>query len=283
MKDKIFQTASFISAAISLLLLVAIFFYLLSESLPAIKHFGLFDFISSTEWVEKEGEEHYGAGAFIIGTFLTATLALIISIPFSSSLTLLITEYWAETRAASFLNSLLLLCVNIPTIIWGIWGYFSLRPVFESLGIGSSGTGILTTSVALAIMITPTASLLSVSFASKIDRRLRETAYSLGATRFDIIRKISFPLARKSYLISYLFAFGKALGETLIVVMLIGNTNQIPQKITDTGSSLSSIILNQFESAGDLKFSSLVALGFILFISTALVNFTARYIRRVKV
>ena len=140
------------------------------------------------------------------------------------------------------------------------------------LHISPQGSGVLTASLVLAIMIVPYAASLSAEFIKMVPGNLKESAYSLGATRAEVIRKVVFPVAGSGIFSSYVLAIGRALGETMTVTMLIGNTNDIPDSITSTGNSMASIIANQFGEATDLRLSSLIAIGLVLFLITAIIN-----------
>ena len=153
-----------------------------------------------------------------------------------------------------------------------------------ALNISPQGSGILTASLVLAIMIIPYAASLSAEFIKMVPNDLKEGAYSLGATRAEVVRKIIFPVAGSGIFSSYILAIGRALGETMTVTMLIGNTNNIPNSITSTGNSMASIIANQFGEADDLRLSSLIAIGLVLFLITALINMIGKImIKRARI
>ena len=157
-------------------------------------------------------------------------------------------------------------------------GFYTLRPLMVEWGINSQGFGILTSSIVLAIMIIPYASSLSGEFIAMVPNELKEAAYSLGATRYDVIRTVTFPAAGSGIFASYILALGRALGETMAVTMLIGNTNNVPLSLGDTGNTMASIIANQFGEADGIKLSSLIAIGLLLFLITAIINMIAKLI-----
>jgi phosphate transport system permease protein len=133
-------------------------------------------------------------------------------------------------------------------------------------------------------MIVPYAASLSSEFIKMVPNDLKEGAYSLGATRAEVIRKVIFPVAGSGVFSAYILAIGRALGETMTVTMLIGNTNNIPDSITSTGNSMASIIANQFGEASDLRFSSLIAIGLVLFLITAIINMVGKLmIKRARI
>lgn len=276
MKDKIFKCLLFAAAGLILLLTAGIIYALVSQSLGAFGRFGFFEFITSSDWDPKEGHENYGALSFIAGTTMTSVLALLFCIPFSFPVALFSGEYFKGKKIASAVSSVVNLLAGIPSIVYGLWGFYTLRPLMISSGLSGQGFGILTASFVLAIMIIPYASSLCSEFIRMVPNELKEGAYSLGATQFEVISKISFPIAGSGILSAYILALGRALGETMAVTMLIGNTNNIPKGITDTGNTMASIIANQFGEADGLKLSSLIAIGLLLFLITAIINSIAK-------
>ncbi|MEE0894563.1 MAG: phosphate ABC transporter permease subunit PstC [Bacteroidales bacterium] len=272
MSDKIFKTILFLMALMIPLICGGIVYALVTDAYQAFEHFGFFKFLTSSEWSYTEGNEQYGAMPFITGTLMTTLLALLFCIPFSLPVALFTGEYFKGTKIASILSTIVDLLAGIPSIIYGLWGFFTLRPIIMALNISPQGSSILTASLVLAIMIVPYAVSLSAEFIKMVPNDLKESAYSLGSTRAEVVRKVIFPVAGSGIFSSYILAIGRALGETMTVTMLIGNTNAIPDSITSTGNSMASIIANQFGEADGLRLSSLIAIGLILFLITATIN-----------
>lgn len=272
MSDKLYKVILFIAASIIPVVCGGVVYALVTDAYEAFEHFGFFNFLSSSEWDYTEGAERYGALPFITGTLMTTMLALLFCIPFSLPVALFVGEYFKGKKIAAVLGTVTDLLAGIPSIIYGLWGFYTLRPIIMYLGISQQGSGILTASLVLAIMIVPYVASLSAEFIKMVPNELKESAYSLGATRAEVIRKVVFPVAGSSIFSSYVLAVGRALGETMTVTMLIGNTNSIPTSITSTGNSMASIIANQFGEADDLRLSSLIAIGLILFLITAIIN-----------
>lgn len=272
MSDKIFKTILFLMASMIPLICGGIVYALVTDAYQAFEHFGFFKFLISSEWSYTEGNEQYGAMPFITGTLMTTLLALLFCIPFSLPVALFTGEYFKGTKIASILSTIVDLLAGIPSIIYGLWGFFTLRPIIMALNISPQGSSILTASLVLAIMIVPYAASLSAEFIKMVPNDLKESAYSLGSTRAEVVRKVIFPVAGSGIFSSYILAIGRALGETMTVTMLIGNTNAIPDSITSTGNSMASIIANQFGEADGLRLSSLIAIGLILFLITATIN-----------
>jgi phosphate transport system permease protein len=279
MSDKVTKTLLFSASLIVLIVAAGIVFSLIGGSVPAFKEFGI-RFIFSNVWDPTDGRENYGALPFIAGTLITSILALVICIPLAFSTSLFIAEYFKNTRVSNILSSLVDLLAGIPSIVYGLWGFYTLRPLIVSLGLSDQGFGIFTSSLILAIMIIPYATSLSTEIIAMVPAELKEAAYSLGATRMEVIFNVILPNAQSGIIASYILALGRALGETMAVTMLIGNSNIVPSGLFDTGNTMASIIANQFGEASGLKLSALIAIGLILFAITGIVNAIGKYFIR---
>jgi len=284
MNDRLYKIVLFAVACIIPIICGGVIYALVTDAYEAFDHFGFFNFLTSSEWSYTEGSEKYGALPFITGTLMTTFLALLFCIPFSMPVALFVGEYFKGTRVAAILGTVTDLLAGIPSVIYGLWGFYTLRPVIMAFHISPQGSGVLTASLVLAIMIVPYAVSLSAEFIKMVPNELKESAYSLGATRAEVVGKVIFPVAGSGVFSSYVLAIGRALGETMTVTMLIGNTNNIPDSITSTGNSMASIIANQFGEADDLRLSSLIAIGLILFLITAAINMIGKImIKRARI
>ena len=284
MNDKIYNLLLLLAALVVPLVCGGIVYALITDATEAFNHFGFLNFLTSSEWSYTEGSETYGALPFVVGTLLTTLLALLFCIPFSLPVALFVGEYFRGTKLAAVLSTVTDLLAGIPSIIYGLWGFYTLRPVIMALDISPQGSGVLTASLVLAIMIIPYAASLSAEFIKMVPNDLKEGAYSLGATRAEVIRHIVFPFAGSGIFSAYILAIGRALGETMTVTMLIGNTNNIPGSLTATGNSMASIIANQFGEADGLRLSSLIAIGLLLFLITAFINMVGKImIKRARI
>ncbi|MDR0830449.1 MAG: phosphate ABC transporter permease subunit PstC [Prevotellaceae bacterium] len=279
MKDKIFKSLLFFAAISILLLTAGIIYGLVNQSIGAFSEFGFFGFIGSSEWDAVNNK--FGALPFIVGTLITSLLAVLFCIPFSLSVALFNGEYFKGTKTAVVVGSVVDLLAGIPSIVFGLWGFYSLRPLLIEWGVNAQGFSVLLSAIVLAIMIIPYASSLSAEFISMTPNDLKEAAYSLGSTQLEVVRRVSLPVSFSGIFAAYILALGRALGETMAVTMLIGNTNNIPHSIADTGNTMASIIANQFGEADGLKLSSLMAIGLLLFLITAIINFLAKYILKI--
>lgn len=280
MRDFIFKRLLFLCSLLVLFICGGMVYSLVSGAIPAFSQFGFFHFLATSEWDPTQGNEQYGALAFITGTVMTSFLALLFCIPFSLPVALFTGEYFRGTRAATVIGSVIDLLAGIPSIVYGLWGFYTLRPILIDLHLSAQGFGILTSAIVLAIMIIPYAASLSSEFISMVPRELKESAYSLGGTRLDVIRTVIFPVSGSGIFASYILALGRALGETMAVTMLIGNTNNLPTSLTSTGNTMASIIANQFGEADGIKLSSLIAIGLLLFGITALINLIGKMIMK---
>ena len=275
--DSIFRLVLFSAALLILVICSGIILALVSGSFDAFREYGFFRFIVSDKWNVSNGSElEYGALPFITGTLYTSLLAIAICIPFALSVALFTGEYFRNTTMAKILGNGINMLACVPSVVYGLWGFYTLRPLMINLNISSQGLGIFTSSVVLAVMVIPYAASLSSQYIQLVPDELKECAYSLNATRLEVIKTVILPYSRSGIVSSFMLALGRALGETMAVTMLIGNTNNIPVALSDTGNTMASIIANQFGEADGIKLSSLMAIGLILFIITMIINFIGR-------
>jgi phosphate transport system permease protein len=278
--EKIVKNLLKASSVIILLIFAGMAYSMIKGAIPAFKEFGFFGFIFSSDWNPTEGKESYGALAFVAGTVITSLLALVICFPLAFSTSLFIAEYYRKTRIATILSTLVDLLAGVPSIVYGLWGFYTIRPLIAELGYSGQGYGIFTSGLILAIMIIPYATSISNEIISMVPTELKEAAYSLGATRMEVIFSVILPNARSGLVAGYILALGRALGETMAVTMLIGNANIIPTGLFSPGNTMASVIANQFGEADGLKLSSLIAIGLLLFAVTAIVNAIGKVIIR---
>lgn len=275
-----FRRLLYFAGAGVVLLLFAIFVSLFITSAPAIKEHG-FSFLVKTVWNPVTGE--FGSLPFLAGTLLTSVLALLISLAFSLAVSLYLGEYFRSGVTSSFVKSVVELLAGVPSVIYGFWGLAFLVPAVRflemRLGVPPYGVGILSASVILSIMIIPYSASLGREVISLVPGDLKEAALSLGATRFEMIRKVVLPYARSGISAGVLLSFGRALGETMAVTMVIGNANTLPTSIFAPANTMASIIANEFtEATGRIYLASLVEIALVLFVVTAIINIIGRVI-----
>lgn len=269
--EKLVKAILFAASLLIIFIAAGMVLSLMNGSIPVFKEFG-FRFIISSAWNPTEGKEEYGAMAFIVGTLMTSVIAIILCFPLAFSSSLFIGEYFRGTRVARIMGTLVDMLAGIPSIVYGLWGFYVLRPLIIDLGLNAQGFGVFTAGVILAIMIIPYATSISTEIIKMVPEELKEAAYSLGATRREVILQVLIPNARSGIFTSYVLAFGRALGETMAVTMLIGNANVIPESIFGPGNTMASVIANQFGEAEGLKLSALITIGLLLFVITGIIN-----------
>jgi phosphate transport system permease protein len=278
--ESVFRAALFGAALCMILLLLGIFLTLLINSLPSIKEFGLRFFYGKT-WDPVSGE--FGALPFLAGTLITSFLSLAISLPFSLSLSIFLGEYSTKGAVPAILQTAIELLAGIPSVIYGFWGLFILVPIVRGielkLGVAPLGIGIFTSALVLSIMIIPYAASLGREVIRLVPDELKEAAYSLGATRFEVIKKVILPYVISGITAGNLLALGRAIGETMAVTMVIGNANVIPKSIFAPANTMASVIANEFTEATDhIYLSSLVEIGLLLFVVTMVINIAGKQI-----
>jgi len=262
---------------------------------PALQKVGLWHFITGTTW--DPVRDLYGALPFIYGTVVTSVLGLLIALPVSLGLALFLVEM-SPPRFRTAISFPISLLAGIPSVVYGLWGLFVLVPIlrykvepFLSATLGflpffrgaEIGLGYLAAGVILAIMILPTITSISIEVLMTVPSALREAALALGATRWEAIRIAVLPHARAGILGATILGLGRALGETMAVTMVIGNSLNISLSLFAPGYSLPAIIANEFaEASGVLHTGALAALGLILFIVTLLLNILARLLVRMS-
>ncbi|MBN2225560.1 MAG: phosphate ABC transporter permease subunit PstC [Deltaproteobacteria bacterium] len=290
-KEMIFRGILYLSSVGILLLLIGFFVSLPLDAFESIRKFGI-GFAFTRIWDPVAG--NFGALVFIVGTLVTSCIALVLSIPFSISIALFLGEYFREGIVSTFLKSAVELLAGIPSIIYGFWGIFVLVPIVIDLEmklmvindrILPYGVGILTASVVLTVMIIPYSASIAREVITLVPTDLKEAAYSLGATRFEVIRRVVLPAARSGIIAGIVLSLGRALGETMAITMLIGNANRLPDKLLSLANifvpinTMASVIANEFAEATDsLHRSSLIYVGLLLFLITMVINITGRYI-----
>jgi phosphate transport system permease protein len=221
----------------------------------------------------------------VVGTLLTSFIALAISIVLSLPLSILMGEYFRSGFIASFARTAVELLAGIPSVVYGFIGLFFLVPAMQAIQIALRvppfGVGILTSSILLAFMILPYSASIGREVISLVPTDIREAALSLGATRAETIWKITVPYARSGIIGGVLLSLGRALGETMAVTMVIGNSNRLTANILSPGNTMASLIANEFtEATGDVYLASLVEIALMLFAISALINVAGKLIIR---
>jgi phosphate transport system permease protein len=279
-RDAAFQKGILIAALAIVVLLGAIFVSLLFHSKPSLSAFG-FHFLFGKTWDPVSGT--FGAIPFLVGTLLTSFLALAISVPFALAISIFVGEYFRAGVLGSLVKNVTALLAAIPSIIYGFWALFVLVPIVRNIqmrmGLFPYGVGIFTAAVILAVMIMPYAASIAGEVISLVPSDIKEAAYSLGATRQEMITKVILPSSRSGILAGILLALGRALGETMAVTMVIGNANVLPSSLFGPGNTMASIMANEFtEATATLYVAALVEIGLVLFLVTTIINAIGTYV-----
>jgi phosphate transport system permease protein len=291
--DTIFRQLTRGAAITVLLLLSGVIISLIDGSIPAIKTFG-FGFLISQRW--NPVTDNFGALPAIYGTIVTSFIAMLIAVPVGLMIAFFLTELcpkWLRRPIGIAIE----LLAGIPSIIYGIWGLFIFAPFLQATlqpflintlgnvpGIGSLfagppyGIGMLTSGLILAIMVLPFVTSITRDVFEAVPGVLKEAAYGLGCTTWEVVRNVVLPYARVGVIGGVMLALGRALGETMAVTFVIGNAHRISASVLAPGTTISATIANEFtEAVGDLYTSALIALGLILFVITFIVLALARY------
>ena len=261
-------------------LLAAIFLSLLLFSRPALLNNGL-RFITGTEWNPVTGR--FQALAFVAGTLLASFIALAIATVLSFALAILLGYYFRTGVLASVMKTAVELLAGIPSVVYGFIGLFFLVPVVRTLqrvlGMPPYGVSILTASILLAFMILPYSASIGREMISLVPEDLKEAALSLGATPSEVVRKVSLPYARSGILGGVLLALGRALGETMAVTMVVGNSYNLTLNVLSPGNTMASLIANEFsEATGEVYLASLIEIALLLFLVSTAINILGKLV-----
>ncbi len=290
--DPLFRYLTGFFALAVLVLLGSIIVALFDGAWPALRHFG-WRFLFTETW--NPVTEKFGAAAPIYGTLMTSIIAMLFGVPISFGIAVFITELcpaWLKRPIGVGIE----LLAGIPSIIYGIWGLFVFAPalqstlqpaVIDTLGelpaIGflfagpPLGIGIFTAGLILGIMVLPFVTAITRDVFETVPPMLRESAYGLGATTWEVVWNIVLPYTRAGVVGGVMLGLGRALGETMAVTFVIGNAHQIGKSLLAPGTTISAALANEFtEAVGDIYLSSLIALGLILFVITFLVLAAAK-------
>jgi phosphate transport system permease protein len=290
--ERVFRIMATAAALLVLALLAGVLIALVYGSWPALKTFR-FGFLTNTVW--NPVTEQFGAFAALYGTVITSLIAMILSIPVAFGIAVFLTEtcpLWLRTPIGTCIE----LLAAVPSIVFGIWGLFVLAPVLQhyvqpwlidAFGdlpiIGKLfhgppyGIGLLTAGFVLAVMVLPFITSVMREVFLSTPRSLKEAAYGLGATQWEVVWDVVLPNARAGVVGGIMLGLGRALGETMAVTFVVGNAHRISGSLLAPGTTISASIANEFtEAVGKLYTSSLIALGLLLFVLTFIIIAAAR-------
>ena len=285
-QDFLFHKVTMLFAILVLIALAAILVSLMISAWPAFKKFGI-DFIWTVEW--DIINEDFGAAIAIYGTLISSVIALLIAVPLAFGIALFLTEMcplWLRRPLGTAIE----LLAAVPSIIYGMFGLFIFAPLFAEYGqpalqstlgqmplIGPlfggamNGIGLLAAGIILAFMVLPFIAAVMRDVFEIVPPILRESAYGLGCTTWEVVRYIVLPYTQKGVIGGIMLGLGRALGETMAVTFVIGNSQRIRESLFAPGTSIASTLANEFGEADDFHLSTLFALGFLLFVITFVV------------
>ncbi|MGV3727916.1 phosphate ABC transporter permease subunit PstC [Hydrogenophaga sp.] len=283
-----------ITQSFSLLVLVALLGIIVSlfiNAWPTFQKFGV-GFVWRVEW--DIINEEFGAAIAIVGTLASASIALLIAVPLAFGIALFLTET-CPTWLRRPLGTAVELLAAVPSIIYGMFGLFVFAPLFADyfqmpvqkmlggmplvgflFGGSTNGFGILAAGIVLAFMILPFIAAVMRDVFEIVPPILRESAYGLGCTTWEVVRRVVLPYTQKGVIGGIMLGLGRALGETMAVTFVIGNANRMPTSLFSPGTSIASTLANEFGEAADFHLSTLFALGFLLFVITFIVLSAAK-------
>lgn len=263
MIDKIFFNMTRTSALLILLITAWIFVVLFNQSTQAMHAFG-FDFITQDEWAPNL--EKFGALPALVGSVASTFLAMLIATPVAIGVAIFLSEI-AHDKIKGFFGISVELLAAIPSVIYGMWGLFYFVPIIRDI-FGGMGIGLLAAGIVLAIMILPFMAAVTRDAMNTTPDILKESAYALGGTQWDVIKDVIIPYAKAGIIGSLILALGRAIGETMAVTFVIGNAHHVPKSLLDQTTSIPVTLANEFAEAaqGSLHSSSLFGLALTLFI-----------------
>lgn len=281
--DRAFRGVAYVSGALIVLLLVYILWKIGAQAAPAIARDGL-GFLTRAVWDPQNGE--YGILAEIWGTLYSSILALIIAGFFGVAVAIFLTQDFLDPRLARVFRTTIELLAAIPSVVFGLWGIYvvipALRPIanflhnnFDFIPLFATpmgGPGLAPAVIVLSIMVLPTVAAISQDAFQLIPFKVKEAAYGMGTTRWEAIQKVMLPTAASGISASLVLGFGRALGETMALAMLIGNANQISLSLFSPANTLASLLASQFPEAGPIEVQQLMYAALALLAITLIVN-----------
>jgi phosphate transport system permease protein len=275
------------------LILLAIAGIILSQSIPAIRQFGL-NFLWTSAWNPVAGRETYGALPMIYGTLVSSLIALLVAVPLGVMTAIFLSENFIPLKIRTVLVFMVELLAAIPSVVYGLWGIFVLIPFVRPIGnwlyqnfgwfpLFNSppvGPGMLPAGLILSIMILPIIIAISRDSLAALPPDLRQASLGIGATRWGTIFRVLVPAAFSGIVGGVMLALGRAMGETMAATMIIGNSNQLSSSLLAPANTIASLLANQFAEAKGLQVSALMYAAFVLMIMTLIVNIAADFIVR---
>ncbi len=279
--DKIFSNTTRIIAIGILLIVAAVFTVLFEQSMASMQAFGL-DFVTESKWAPNL--EKFGALPAIYGSIVSTFLAMVLAVPVAIGVAIFLSEL-APARLKSPVGVSIELLAAIPSVIYGMWGLFYFVPIVRD-SVGGIGISMLTAGIVLSIMILPFMAAVTRDAMNTTPDILKESAYALGGTKWDVIKDVVIPYAKAGIIGSFILALGRAIGETMAVTFVMGNVHKISTDLTQPATSIPVTLANEFTEADtELYYSSLFQLSLLLLVISFTIISIAKFyfLRRKKV
>ena len=278
-KERMFKGITYTASLFTIIVLFGIIATLFSEGLPILKHVNIKDFLTSTDWHPTHFPADFGILSLIVGSLVVTAGALIIAIPLGLGSAIYISEI-AGPRSKEIIKPIIELLAGIPSVVYGLFGMAFLSPfLIKVLGI-PSGLNAFSASIVLGVMVVPIISSMSEDALSTVPRNLREASFALGATKWETIVQIVLPAARSGVIGSIMLGFGRAIGETMVVIMIAGGAAQIPKSIFQPVRPMTAAIASEMGETviGSPHFHALFGIAIILFIITFITNLITEFV-----
>ena len=275
-KELIAKILFMITAAISVAAVVVICVFIFGNGVPAIAEIGVFDFLFSTTW--RPSNEIFGIGTMIVGSLYVMAGALVIGVPLGILCAIFLTNF-GSNRVAKVAKAGVQLLAGIPSVVYGFFGLVVLVP-FIRANLGGTGQSVLCASIVLGIMILPTIITLSESALKAVPQTYYEGALALGADHERSVLRVVLPAAVSGIMASIILAIGRAIGETMAVIMVAGNQVQLPGAITEGVRTMTANIVLEMGYAADLHRGALIGTACVLFVFILIINFCFSAIKR---
>lgn len=287
----VFRVICWIASATAVGILGWIIYEIVDSAWPAINKFGL-GFLTSSAWVPNR--ENFGVLPFIIGTAVSSFIAILLAFPLGLAIAIFLSENFLPLPVRQTIRFVVEMLAAIPSVVYGLWGIFVVIPLVKVFGDWAVehwsavplfappayGNSMLTASIVLALMILPTLTAISRSALTAVPKTLREGAYALGATRWEAILGVILPTAAPGVVAATILALGRAMGETMAVAMLIGNSSRLSWSLLSPGGTLAGLLANQFGEADGMQVNSLMYAALILVVITLGVNLIGEAVLR---
>lgn len=291
MGPDLFHVLCWVASVATVATLAWILFEIVSSAWPAIQKFG-FGFLGSSSWVPNR--DSFGVFPFIVGTATSSFIAILFAFPLGLAIAIFLSENFLPLPVRQVIRFVVEMLAAIPSVVYGLWGIFVVIPIIKVFGgwavknLGglpifagpAYGNSMLTASVVLGLMILPTMTAISRNALTAVPKTLREGAYALGATRWEAILGVILPTAAPGVVAATILALGRAMGETMAVAMLIGNSSRLSWSLLSPGGTLAGLLANQFGEADGLQVNSLMYAALILVAITLFVNIIGEFVLR---